>query len=275
VANQAQLISEAASFLKRRTKVRPGIGIILGTGLGGLVKKIRIAHSIPYQEIPHFPVPTVESHAGRLIFGTISGQPVLAMQGRFHFYEGYDLTQVTFPVRVMKALGVRMMVVSNACGGVNPVYRAGDIMIIDDHINLIGANPLTGRNDDKLGPRFPDMCRAYDRTLIALAEQVALAERIKVQKGVYLALSGPSLETAAEYRMCRILGADVVGMSTVPEVIVARHAGIRVLGFSIVTDMGLPDALEPASLAKILKVAAAAEPKFVRLVTRVIADLPK
>jgi len=272
-AGQARRVAEAAAFLRRRTAARPGIGIILGTGLGGLVKRIRISGSIPYGEIPHFPVSTVESHAGRLIFGALSGRTVVAMQGRFHFYEGYGLDQVTFPVRVMKALGVRTLIVSNACGGVNPSYRAGDIMIMDDHINLIGANPLAGPNDASLGPRFPDMCRAYDRDLAAAAERAALDLKIKVQRGVYLALSGPSLETAAEYRMCRILGADVVGMSTVPEVIVARHAGLRVLGFSIVTDMGLPDALEPASLAKILKVAAAAEPKFVRLLARVVAGI--
>ncbi|MDI6739846.1 MAG: purine-nucleoside phosphorylase [Candidatus Edwardsbacteria bacterium] len=269
----AQQVAEAASFLKERTKVRPKLGIILGTGLGGLVKKIRISDTISYEEIPHFPISTVESHAGRLILGALSGKPVMVMQGRFHFYEGYSLQQVTFPVRVMKELGIRTMIISNACGGVNPVYRAGDIMIMSDHINLMGANPLIGKNDKALGPRFPDMCNAYDRDLIALTEQVALDEKIKVQKGVYLALSGPNLETAAEYRMCRYLGADVVGMSTVPEVIVARHAGIKALGFSIVTDMGLADALKPASLEHILKVAAGAEPKFVRLVTKIVQEL--
>jgi purine-nucleoside phosphorylase len=267
------MIAKSADFLRRRTAVKPAVGIILGTGLGGLVREIEVADTIDYREIPHFPVSTVESHAGRLIFGRLSGKPVMVMQGRFHFYEGYTLQQVTFPVRVMQELGIQTMVVSNACGGVNPAFAAGDIMVMSDHINLMGANPLAGRNDEALGPRFPDMCHAYDPDLIALAERAALAEKIEVRKGVYLALTGPSLETAAEYRMARLMGADVVGMSTVPEVIVARHAGIKVLGFSIVTDMGLPDALKPASLQEILKVAAAAEPKFVRLVKRVVAEM--
>lgn len=266
-------IEQTAGYLRGRTGVQPALGIILGTGLGGLVKEIAAAEAIPYDQIPNFPVSTVESHAGRLIFGTLSGKAVMVMQGRFHYYEGYSMQQITFPVRVMKALGARTMLVSNACGGVNPGYAAGDIMIMADHINLMGDNPLLGRNEEPLGPRFPDMCRAYDPELIALAQRVALQERIKVQQGVYLAFSGPNLETAAEYRMARAMGADVVGMSSVPEVIVARHAGLRVLGLSIVTDMGLPDALQPASLEHILRVAAAAEPKFVRLVARIVADI--
>ncbi len=263
-------ILEAVSFLKGRTKVKPKLGVILGTGLGGLVKNIRIRDVIPYREIPHFPVSTVESHAGRLIFGTLSGKPVMVMQGRFHYYEGYSLQQVTFPVRVMKALGIGTMVVSNACGGVNPAHRAGDIMVISDHINLMGDHPLRGRNDEKLGPRFPDMYNTYTAELIALAERAALDLRLKLQKGVYLALSGPTLETGAEYRMVRLLGADVVGMSTVPEVIVAKHQNMRVLGFSIITDMGFAEAMEPVSLQDVLKVAAVAEPRFVRLVTEVV-----
>lgn len=266
-------IEQTAGYLRGRTGVQPALGIILGTGLGGLVKEIAAAEAIPYDQIPNFPVSTVESHAGRLIFGTLSGKAVMVMQGRFHYYEGYSMQQITFPVRVMKALGARTMLVSNACGGVNPGYAAGDIMIMADHINLMGDNPLLGRNEEPLGPRFPDMCRAYDPELIALAQRAALQERIKVQQGVYLAFSGPNLETAAEYRMARAMGADVVGMSSVPEVIVARHAGLRVLGLSIVTDMGLPDALQPASLEHILRVAAAAEPKFVRLVARIVADI--
>lgn len=266
-------IEQTAGYLRGRTGVQPALGIILGTGLGGLVKEIAAAEAIPYDQIPNFPVSTVESHAGRLIFGTLSGRAVMVMQGRFHYYEGYSMQQITFPVRVMKALGARTMLVSNACGGVNPGYAAGDIMIMADHINLMGDNPLLGRNEEPLGPRFPDMCRAYDPELIALAQRAALQERIKVQQGVYLAFSGPNLETAAEYRMARAMGADVVGMSSVPEVIVARHAGLRVLGLSIVTDMGLPDALQPASLEHILRVAAAAEPKFVRLVARIVADI--
>lgn len=263
-------IREAVGFLRQRTRVKPRLGIILGTGLGGLVKNIRVSDIVPYQEIPHFPISTVESHAGRLIFGTLAGKPAMVMQGRFHYYEGYSMQQVTFPVRVMKALGIGTMVVSNACGGVNPSHRAGDIMVISDHINLMGDHPLRGRNDDSLGPRFPDMYNTYTAELIELAEQTALDLRIKLQKGVYLALSGPTLETGAEYRMVRILGADVVGMSTVPEVIVAKHQGMRVLGFSIITDMGFAEAMEPVSLQDVLKVAAVAEPRFVRLVTEVV-----
>ncbi len=265
-----QQIQEAVVFLKRRTSSKPKLGIILGTGLGGLVKNIKIKDIIPYQEIPHFPVSTVESHAGRLIFGTLSGKTVMVMQGRFHYYEGYSLQQVTFPVRVMKSLGIKTLIVSNACGGVNPAHRAGDIMVISDHINLMGDHPLRGRNDNRLGPRFPDMYNTYTAELISLAEQTALDLKIKLQKGVYLALSGPSLETGAEYRMVRLLGADVVGMSTVPEVIVAKHQNMRVLGFSIITDMGFAEAMEPVSLQDVLKVAAVAEPKFVRLVTEVV-----
>jgi purine-nucleoside phosphorylase len=267
-------IDQTAGYLRGRTRVMPSLGIILGTGLGGLVKEIAAAEVIPYDQIPNFPVSTVEGHAGRLIFGTLSGRAVMVMQGRFHYYEGYSMQQITFPVRVMKALGARTMLVSNACGGVNPSYAAGDIMIMADHINFMGDNPLLERNEESLGPRFPDMCRAYDPELIALAQRVALAERIKVQQGVYMAFSGPNLETAAEYRMARAMGADVVGMSSVPEVIVARHAGLRVLGLSIVTDMGLPDALQPASLEHILQVAAATEPAFVRLVARTVAEIP-
>ena len=266
-------VEQTADYLTSRTRVQPQLGIILGTGLGGLVREIEATDVIPYDQIFNFPISTVESHAGRLIFGTLAGKAVMVMQGRFHYYEGYTMAQITFPVRVMKALGITTMIVSNACGGVNPVYAAGDIMLMSDHINFMGDNPLLARNEESLGPRFPDMCRAYDRELIALAERVALEEKIKLQKGVYMAFSGPNLETAAEYRMARAMGADVVGMSSVPEVIVARHAGLRVLGLSIVTDLGLPDALEPASLEKILKVAAAAEPNFVRLVKRIVAEL--
>ena len=268
-----QKIQETAGFLKSRTKVVPQIGIILGTGLGGLVKEIEIIDAIPYETIPNFPVSTVESHAGKLIFGKLSGKPVMAMQGRFHFYEGYSMQQVTFPVRVMKALGVKTLIVSNACGGVNPAHQAGDIMLISDHINLMGGHPLIGKNDETLGPRFPDMYDLYDQELLALAESVALEEKIKVQKGVYLALTGPTLETGAEYRMVRILGADVVGMSTVPEVIVARHSNMKVLGFSIITDMGFPEAMRSVSLEEVIAVAGRAEVKFVRLVKQVVAKM--
>lgn len=266
-------VEQTAGYLKAKTRVQPALGIVLGTGLGGLVNEVEAADVIPYDQIPNFPVSTVESHAGKLIFGKLSGKDVMVMQGRFHYYEGYTMQQITFPVRVMRALGIGTMIVSNACGGVNPVYAAGDIMVMADHINFMGDNPLLGRNQDAEGPRFPDMCHAYDPELIALAERAALEEKIKLQKGVYMAFSGPSLETAAEYRMARAVGADVVGMSSVPEVIVARHAGLRALGLSIVTDMGLPDALKPASLEHILGVAAEAEPRFVRLVKRVVAEM--
>jgi purine-nucleoside phosphorylase len=264
---------EAAQFIRAKTKVLPQIGIILGTGLGSLAETINVDAKIPYEEIPHFPVSTVESHTGRLISGEFCGKSVIAMQGRFHYYEGYDLKQVTFPVRVMKTLGANTLVVSNACGGLNPSFESGDIMVISDHINLQGSNPLFGPNDESLGPRFPDMCRCYDPELIALAENVALNLGLKLQKGVYVSVGGPNLETAAEYRFLRLIGADVVGMSTVPEVIVARHQGMKVLGFSLVTDMGLPDALEPMNMEKILATAAKSEPRLKSIMTRVIDEM--
>jgi purine-nucleoside phosphorylase len=265
--------NEAARFIRSKTKVLPQIGIILGTGLGSLADAINVDAKIPYEEIPHFPVSTVESHSGRLILGELSGQSVVAMQGRFHYYEGYDLKQVTFPVRVMKALGANTLVVSNACGGMNPHFKSGDIVVITDHINLQGSNPLFGPNDESLGPRFPDMYNCYDPVLIALAENVALNLGLKLQKGVYVAVGGPNLETAAEYRFLRFIGADVVGMSTVPEVIVARHQGMRVLGFSLITDMGLPDALGPMDMKKILATAAKSEPLLKDIMTRVIEEM--
>jgi len=268
-----QQIQEATSLLRQKTRLEPEIGVILGTGLGGLADEIEKESVVPYTEIPHFPVSTVESHAGRLIFGNLGGKRVMAMQGRFHFYEGYGMKQITFPVRVMKALGCHTLVVSNACGGLNPLFSPGDLMIITDHINLLGDNPLIGPNDDTLGPRFPDMSEPYTKSLIALAEQVALEEKMRVQKGVYVALSGPCLETRAEYRFLRTIGADVVGMSTAPEVIVAVHASMRVLGISVVTDLCLPDALEPVDIAKILKIAGEAEPKLTRLMKRVIEKM--
>jgi len=266
-------IGEAVQFIQGKTKLVPQIGIILGTGLGSLAEGIKVDAKISYEEIPHFPISTVESHTGRLILGKLSGRSVVAMQGRFHYYEGYDLKQVTFPVRVMKALGANILVVSNACGGLNPLFKAGDIMVLSDHINLLGSNPLFGANDESLGPRFPDMCCCYDPELIALAENVALNLGLKLQKGVYVAVAGPNLETAAEYRFLRLIGADVVGMSTVPEVIVARHQGMRVLGFSLVTDMGLPDALKPTNLAEILATAAGSEPLLKDIMTRVIEEM--
>jgi purine-nucleoside phosphorylase len=263
-------IQEAAASIKGEWSKKPRVGIILGTGLGALAQDIAADVTIAYEDIPHFPGSTVESHAGRLVCGTLGGKSVVAMEGRFHFYEGYTLQQVTFPVRVMKALGCDTLIVSNACGGMNPQYSKGDIMIIEDHINLLGDNPLIGPNDDRLGDRFPDMCHAYDRELLQLAKKIALEEHIAVQQGVYVAVSGPNLETAAEYRLLRTIGADVVGMSTVPEVIVAVHSKMRSLGFSAVTDMCLPDALEPVSLKEILAVAAEAEKKLRVLVRKVV-----
>ncbi len=266
-------IKQATEFIAGQTKFVPQIGIILGTGLGSLAEGIKVEAKISYREIPFFPVSTVESHAGWLIFGELSGKKVVAMQGRFHYYEGYDLKQVTFPVRVMKALGAKVLVVSNACGGLNPLFRAGDIMAITDHINLLGSNPLFGPNDESLGPRFPDMCACYDPELVSVAENVALNLGIRLQKGIYVAVAGPNLETAAEYRFLRTIGADVVGMSTVPEVIVARHQDMKVLGFSLVTDMGLPDALKPCNLAEILRTAAKSEPVLKKIMTAAVEEM--
>jgi purine-nucleoside phosphorylase len=263
----------AAAIAKRIGAFRPEAGIILGTGLGSLGAEIQDRQAIPYGEIPHFARSTVDSHKGELVFGTLAGRRIAAMEGRFHFYEGYTLEQVTHPVRVMKALGATTLVVTNACGGMNPGWNVGDVMVIDDHINLLPGNPLIGPNDDELGPRFPDMSRPYDPRLIALAEQVALEERIQLRRGVFVAVPGPNLETRAEYRFLRAAGADVVGMSTVPEVIVAVHQGTRALGFSVITDSCLPDALEPAQIDKILAAAATAEPKLKRLVLGVLRKL--
>ncbi len=263
-------INEVVKYVQTKTDMKPRIGIILGTGLGGLVKEIKKEIVIDYGKIPHFPVSTVESHQGKLIFGTLSGKKIIAMQGRFHMYEGYNLKQVTFPVRVMKFLGVESLLISNAAGALNPLFQKGDVMIMSDHINLLGDNPLIGPNDDELGPRFPDMSEAYSKELIALAEQAALDLKIRVQKGVYVALPGPNLETRAEYRFLRTIGADAVGMSTVPEDIVAVHMGMKVLGFSILTDECFPDALKPASLKEILKVAMKAEPKMTAIMKEVV-----
>jgi purine-nucleoside phosphorylase len=253
---------------------KPRFGIILGTGLGGLAEEIAAEATFQYKDIPHFPVSTAPSHASRLVCGKLAGKPVMVMEGRFHFYEGYSLQQITFPVRVMKALGCEALIVSNACGGMNPQYEKGDIMVIEDHINLLGDNPLIGKNDERLGIRFPDMCHPYDPAMIELTLRIALEERIVCHKGVFVAVAGPNLETRAEYRFLRGIGADVVGMSTVPEVIVGVHAGLRNLGLSIVTDMCLADALEPAQLEEIVAVANAAEKKLRVIVRRVVAELP-
>lgn len=266
-------IDAAVSRLRARTAMVPEIGLILGTGLGALIRSITAEAEVGYGEIPHFPESTVESHAGELVFGHLSGKRVVAMSGRVHFYEGYTMQQVTFPVRVMRALGARTLVISNAVGGMNPLYKTGDLFLTADHINLMGANPLIGPNDNSLGPRFPDMSEPYDRELIALTERVAREERIPLQQGIFAGVPGPNLETRAEYRFLRAIGADVVGMSLIPETLVAVHAGMRCLALAVVTDMCLPDALHPAKLDDILKVAAAAEPSLTRLVERVIAAL--
>ncbi|HEV8453969.1 MAG TPA: purine-nucleoside phosphorylase [Gemmatimonadales bacterium] len=259
-------IQEAAGVMRRRTKLRPDVAIVLGTGLGGLAAEIEVEAAIPYEEIPGFPLSTVESHAGRLLLGRLGQRPVVAMQGRFHRYEGYDLAVVTFPVRVMQALGARFLFVSNACGGMNPLWSPGDLVLLSDHINLLGDNPLIGANDERLGPRFPDMSAPYDPELRALARTTALELGITLREGVYVAVPGPNLETRSEYRMLRMMGADVVGMSTVPEVIVAVHAGMRTLGISIITDQCLPDALEPADIGRIIATASRAEPSLTRLI---------
>jgi purine-nucleoside phosphorylase len=267
-------IQAAKQAIVKRWLAKPKAGIILGTGLGGLTEDIEAEATFAYEEIPYFPHSTVKSHAGRLVCGRLAGQTVVAMEGRFHYYEGYSLQQITLPVRVMKALGCEVLVVSNACGGMNPQFGKGDLMIIEDHINLMGDNPLIGKNDDRLGPRFPDMCRPYDPELIALTARLALAEKIVCHKGVFVAVTGPNQETRAEYRFLRGIGADVVGMSTVPEVIVGVHCGLRNLGLSVITDMCLPDALEPVVLEDILATAAIAEKKLRVLVRRVVGELP-
>jgi purine-nucleoside phosphorylase len=266
-------IDAAAGTVRQRFSASPRVGIILGTGLGGLAAQIQSAATIHYSEIPHFPVSTVEGHAGQLVCGALRGIPVVAMEGRFHFYEGYSLQEVTFPVRVMRALGIEILIVTNAAGGMNPHFDLADLVIIEDHINLIGDNPLRGPNDDSLGPRFPDMSAPYDPALMALAQQAALDLAIPCRKGVFVAVAGPNLETRAEYRMLRGMGADVVGMSTVPEVIVATHAGLRVLGFSIVTDRCLPDALEPANISQIIEVAGRGGERLSRLIPAILERL--
>ncbi len=266
-------IDETVQFLRTKTSLQPEVAIILGTGLGALVEDIDVELSILYSEIPNFAVSTVEFHAGKLIFGTLAGKKIVAMQGRLHYYEGYTMKQITFPVRVMRFLGAETLIISNACGSVNPEIGLGNIMIMRDHINLLGDNPLIGENDDSLGPRFPDMSEPYSRELIKLAEDVAQKENIDVKKGVYAAVSGPNLETAAEYRFLRTIGADVVGMSTIPEDIVAVHMGMKVLGFSVITDIGDPDNLKPVNVPEIIRVANQAEPKLTKLIRNVVKHL--
>ena len=266
-------IEAAAAVVRSRWSRTPDVAIVLGTGLGALAREISVEAMIPYGEIPDFPASTVESHAGRMLCGTIGRRAVIAMQGRFHRYEGYTLQQVTFPVRVLRALGAPTLIVSNACGGMHPLWGPGDLMLIADHINLIGENPLVGPNDESLGPRFPDLSACYDEALRALARSVAAEKGLTLREGTYVAVAGPNLETRAEYRMLRTLGADVVGMSTVPEVLVAIHGGMRVLGLSIITDQCLPDALQPANVEQIIKTAGAAEPRLTQLVRGVVERL--
>jgi purine-nucleoside phosphorylase len=264
---------ESLDFIQSKTDFQPEYLLILGTGLGQLGEEIDIQDSISYSDIPHFPVSTVESHAGRLLFGMLGGKKVVAMQGRFHFYEGYTMQQIAFPVRVAKALGAHSLFVSNACGGMNPNFEAGDIMLITDHINFLGDNPLIGPNDDELGPRFPDMSDPYTSRLREIAQNVALDNSLKMHQGIYLAISGPMLETRAEYRYMRQLGADVVGMSTVPEVIAAVHMGMDVLGISVITDECFPDSLKPVVLEEIFAAAAQAEPKMTQVIIGVLERL--
>lgn len=265
-----KFINETLVVIRKKTKNDYEIGIVLGTGLGGLVNEIEIEYEFDYEELPHFPLSTVESHRGKLILGKLSGKNVVAMQGRFHFYEGYTMKEITYPIRVMKFLGVKTLVVSNACGGMNPLYKRGDLMLMADHINLLGDNPLIGKNEDELGPRFPDMSEAYSLELLDIAEEVALDNKIKIQKGVYVAVPGPNLETKAEYRFLRAAGADVVGMSTVPENIVANHMGMKVLGLSIITDECFPETLRAVDVKEIIETAMKAEPKLTLLMKEVI-----
>jgi len=266
-------IAESAEFINRKSKIKPKIAIILGTGLGRLAEDIEEKEIIPYSEIPNFPVSTVQSHSGNLVLGKLGNKEVVAMQGRFHYYEGYSLKEVTFPVRVMKKLGAAIIIISNAAGGMNRFFKRGDLMLITDHINLFGDNPLIGPNDEELGPRFPDMSEAYNYKLIELAKKVALKEKIKLQEGIYAGLTGPTLETPAEYRFLINIGADAVGMSTVPEVIVANHIGMKVLGISCITDLAIDGVIVKTSVEEILKAASDAEPIMTKLIEKVIKKI--
>lgn len=266
-------IQKTATFLKTKIKVLPVVGVILGSGLGELVDAVAIDTEIPYHEIPGFPVATIEGHAGKLIFGKIGDKEVVMMAGRFHFYEGYSMQEVTFPIRLMRALGVETLFVSNAAGGMNKYYSVGDIVIIRDHINLFPEHPLRGQNDDRFGPRFPDMSEPYNYQLISLAEKIAREQQLKVHQGVYAGIQGPSFETRAEYEWLHTIGADLVGMSTVPEVIVAIHSGMKVFGASIVTDLGIREELNKITHEEVLAAAAEAAPKLARLVTEVIKHM--
>jgi len=268
-----RMIEEASRYIKQYMNTSPRIGIILGTGLGSVINDVEIHAIVEYKDIPHFPISTVESHSGKLIIGTLEQKPIIAMQGRFHFYEGYSMQQITFPIRVFKSLGIDTLLVSNACGALNPAYSSAEIMLIDDHINLLGSNPLIGPNINELGPRFPDMSRPYDKELLTLSEKHAQELGIKVHRGVYVSVSGPNLETRAEYKYLRIIGADVVGMSTVPEVIVARHMNMRVAGFSIITDEGYHEDLQVVTLEDVIHAANRAEPQLVSLLKALVSAI--
>jgi purine-nucleoside phosphorylase len=269
----SEKIESARAHIAGRTRVKPSVGVILGTGLGPIAAQLEPDSDIPYGDIPHFASPTVDGHEGRWISGRIAGRPVAVMQGRFHFYEGHSMEDIAFPVRVMRALGVRTLLITNIAGGVNPAYRLGDMMVLADHINLLGGNPLIGRNEEAVGPRFPDMSQPYDRSLAARLAALGLEQGLALKRGVYACMSGPCLETAAEYRMLRILGADAVGMSTVPEVIAAVHAGLKVAALSLITDACDPDNLQPIDIPEIMRVAGEAEPKIAKLIRALIADL--
>jgi purine-nucleoside phosphorylase len=266
-------IKATANYISERTRTKAELCIILGTGLGGLTKEIIIKDEIPYSEIPNFPLSTVDGHAGKLIVGTLGNKEIIAMQGRFHYYEGYSMKEVTFPIRVIRQLGVTTLIVSNACGGLNPGYQVGDIMIISDHINFFPEHPLRGPNLDVLGPRFPDMSRVYSPDLREKARKIAAENNIPVREGVYVGVSGPTFETPAEYLMFRLLGGDVVGMSTVPEAIVAHHAGMRIFGVSIITDSGVPGLIKEISHEEVQQVAAEAEPKMTLILKKLIEDI--
>jgi purine-nucleoside phosphorylase len=266
-------IKNTVDFIQSKTNFQPEVGIILGTGLGGLVEEIDIKFTLLYENIPNFPVSTVAGHKGQLIFGLLGGKNVVAMQGRFHFYEGYTMQELTFPVRVMKFLGIKLLIVSNASGGMNPAFNVGDIMFITDHINLMATNPLIGKNYDELGSRFPDMHNAYDKNIISKAKGIAASNNITVQTGVYAAVSGPCFETPAEYKYIRIIGADCVGMSTIPEVIAARHMGIPVFAVSIITDLGVEGQICEVSHEEVIKAANASEPKMTIILKELLAQL--
>jgi purine-nucleoside phosphorylase len=266
-------LNETVAFIQSRTSLQPIAGIILGSGLGGLVNDLDVELSLPYEEIPHFPVSTVKGHGGKLLFGKLNQQPVVMLSGRFHYYEGYNMQEVTYPVRVMKQLGASVLFVSNAAGGMNPDFKVGDLMIINDHINLFPEHPLRGKNDEQMGPRFPDMTEPYSHKLIQSAKEIAELQQIHVHEGVYIGLQGPTFETKAEYKYLRVIGGDTVGMSTVPEVIVAKHMGMDVFGMSVVTDLGIRDEMNVITHEEVLEAAQAAAPKMALIVKELIATL--